>query len=77
MNKKIARIRRATKARQKMRELGAVRLSVHRTPQHIYAQLISPMGAEVLAAASTLDEEARKEVSFGGNIKAAILRPRP
>jgi large subunit ribosomal protein L18 len=40
----------------KMRELGAVRLSVYRTPRHIYAQIISPEGDKVLAAASTLDK---------------------
>ena len=47
------------RARSKMRELGAVRLSVHRTSQHIYAQVFAPNGEKVLASASTLDKELR------------------
>ncbi|ELN4727174.1 50S ribosomal protein L18, partial [Escherichia coli] len=52
MDKKSARIRRATRARRKLQELGATRLVVHRTPRHIYAQVIAPNGSEVLVAAS-------------------------
>ena len=55
MDKKTARLRRATRARKKISELEAHRLVVNRTPRHIYAQLIAPSGAEVLAAASTVD----------------------
>lgn len=47
MDKKSARIRRATRARRKLQELGATRLVVHRTPRHIYAQVIAPNGSEV------------------------------
>ena len=54
MDKKSARIRRATRARRKLQELGATRLVVHRTPRHIYAQVIAPNGSEVLVAASTV-----------------------
>ena len=43
MDKKSARIRRATRARRKLQELGATRLVVHRTPRHIYAQVIAPI----------------------------------
>ena len=46
-DKKTSRLRRARRARAKMRELGANRLSVHRTPQHIYAQVIGPDGDKV------------------------------
>jgi large subunit ribosomal protein L18 len=53
----------------KMRELGAVRLTVNRTPRHIYAQLITPDGDQVLAAASTLDESLRGGST--GNVEAA------
>ena len=67
--KKASRIRRAKRGRMKMRELGAVRLSVYRTPRHIYAQLIAPNGDKVLAAASTLDQELRSGAT--GNIDAA------
>jgi large subunit ribosomal protein L18 len=67
--KKTARLRRARKSRVKMRELGANRLSVHRTPQHIYAQIISPEGDKVLASASTVEKELRSDAT--GNVAAA------
>ena len=57
MDKKSARIRRATRARKKISELAAHRLVVNRTPRHIYAQLIAPSGSEVLAAASTVEAD--------------------
>ena len=53
--KKESRIRRARRSRAKMRELGAVRLCVNRTPRHIYAQVISADGSTVLASASTVE----------------------
>lgn len=56
MNKKVARIRRATRTRRKLQELGATRLVVYRTPRHIYAQVIAPNGSEVLVAASTVEK---------------------
>jgi large subunit ribosomal protein L18 len=70
MEKKVARIRRARRARSKIRELGYNRLSVHRTPRHIYAQVISPEGG-VLAAASTLQPSLREGMEKTGNIAAA------
>lgn len=74
MDKKTARIRRATKARAKIRELGVHRLSVFRTPRHIYAQLLAPTGDRVLASASTLDKSLRAELSgSSGNVQAATL----
>ena len=54
--KKSSRLRRARRSRMKMRELGAVRLSVNRTPRHIYAQVIAADGGEILAQASTLKQ---------------------
>ena len=57
--KKVSRLRRARRSRMKMRELGATRLSVCRTPKHIYAQVISPDGGTILAQASTLDADLR------------------
>ena len=71
MDKKTSRIRRAKRPRIKIRELGVHRLCVHRTPRHIYAQVIAPDGARTLASASTLDPEVRKEVPGGGNVEAA------
>jgi large subunit ribosomal protein L18 len=58
--KQLARLRRARRGRAKMRELGVMRLSVHRTPRHIYAQVISAEGDRVLASASTLDKALRE-----------------
>jgi large subunit ribosomal protein L18 len=73
MNKKQARLRRARKTRAKIAELKAVRLSVYRSNCHIYAQVISGCGSKVLAAASTLEAEVRKDVPNGGNKAAAAL----
>ena len=73
MDKKESRIRRATRARKKIRELGSHRLVVNRTPRHIYAQLIAPTGSEVIATASTLDKEVRAQVEKTGNIEAAAV----
>jgi len=67
--KKTARIRRARRSRIKMRELGATRLCVNRTPRHIYAQIISSDGAEVLATASTVEKDLREGKT--GNAEAA------
>ena len=50
------------------------RLSVHRTPRHIYAQIIAPDGGTVLAAASTVEKDVRKSIKFGtGNAEAAAI----
>jgi large subunit ribosomal protein L18 len=71
MNKKQARTRRAKETRMHIRELGALRLCVHRTPRHIYAQVLSVDGARVLAAASTVEKELRQTLAHGGNTAAA------
>ncbi|MGH8274041.1 MAG: 50S ribosomal protein L18 [Gammaproteobacteria bacterium] len=71
MDKNRSRLRRATRTRARIRTAGAVRLAVHRTPRHIYAQLITPAGDRTLAVASTLEAEARKGLKSTGNIAAA------
>jgi large subunit ribosomal protein L18 len=71
MDKKQSRIRRARRTRSKIKELGMARLSVHRTPRHIYAQVIAPNGSEVLAAASTVQADVRGSVKYTGNADAA------
>ncbi len=71
MDKKISRLRRAVKTRAKLRKLEAHRLSVHRTSQHIYAQVLSPEGDKVIASASTLDAKVKKGLSGTGNVAAA------
>jgi large subunit ribosomal protein L18 len=73
VDKKTVRHRRATRPRIKIRELGVHRLCVHRTPRHIYAQVIAPDGGHTLVSASTLEPDVRKEVAFGGNVSAAKI----
>lgn len=71
MEKKAARMRRSRRTRYKSQELGVHRLCVHKTPRHIYAQIIAPGGGAVLAAVSTLDKQLREELPYGGNVAAA------
>lgn len=71
MDKKASRLRRATRARAKIKELGANRLVVHRTPRHIYAQLVAANGCEVLASASTVEKTIRESIKYTGNVEAA------
>ena len=73
LDKKQNRLRRARRGRSKIRELKANRLSIHRTPQHIYAQVIGSDGSKVLASASTLEAEVRKGIKNGGNVEAAAI----
>ncbi|GLS25843.1 50S ribosomal protein L18 [Marinibactrum halimedae] len=67
--KKDSRIRRARRARAKIRELGANRLCVFRTPRHIYAQVIAAEGGKVLVSASTVEKDLRSAKT--GNADAA------
>ena len=73
MNKKDSRLRRARRSRAKIRELGLARLTIHRTPRHIYAQVIGPDGGTVMAAASTLQKDVREALDGTGNIAAAAM----
>lgn len=71
MNKKDARVRRARQTRAKIAELKVNRLSVHRTNAQIYAQIYSECGTKVLASASTVEVEVRKELNGNGSTVAA------
>ena len=73
MFKKDSRQKRAKKTRARIRLLGVNRLCVHRTPRHIYAQLIAPDGCRVVASASTLEEEVRQQIKNAGNVAAATV----
>jgi large subunit ribosomal protein L18 len=73
MNKKENRLRRAQKTRARISLQGVNRLCVHRTPKHIYAQLIAPDGGRVVASASTLDAEVKKQIKYAGNVAAAVV----
>lgn len=69
ISKRESRQRRAKRGRRKMRELRIVRLTVHRTSKHIYAQVIDPLGEKVLTQASTLESSLRSGPT--GNVEAA------
>ena len=72
MNRQInPRERRAQHIRRKIRGLQVMRLCVHRTPQHIYAQIFAPKGDRVIAAASTLQKDVAEGLKGTGNIEAA------
>ncbi|MDH3978559.1 MAG: 50S ribosomal protein L18 [Gammaproteobacteria bacterium] len=71
MNKVQNRQRRAKRTRVKIRELGVNRLSIHRTPRHIYAQVIAPDGGTVIAAASTVVKDLKEGLKYTGNAEAA------
>jgi large subunit ribosomal protein L18 len=71
LNSKERRQRRAIKSRLHIRDLGVARLTVHRTPRHIYAQVFDSAGATVLAAASTVQETVNKDLKGTGNVDAA------
>jgi len=73
MNKKEARVRRARKTRIRIAEQRATRLVVGRSNSHIYAQIVAPTGDKVLASASTLEAEVRKDMKNGSNKAAATV----
>ncbi len=71
MDKKAARLKRAAKTRHIIRSLGAHRLSIHRTPRHIYAQLFATDGSTVITSASTLEAALKQSLKGTGNQAAA------
>ena len=73
MMKKEARLRRAKQTRARIAEQTALRLTVHRSNLHIYAQVIDATGSKVVVSASSLDKDVRGELGNGGNVKAAAL----
>lgn len=72
MNKKSTRLRRAKKTRARISDRSVPRLSVFRTPRHIYAQVIDATGGNVIASASTVQKELKAAVANGGNVDAAV-----
>ncbi len=71
MEKKQRRQRRARRTRARIKRLGISRLCVHRTPRHIYAQVIASDGSSVIASASTITKDLRQSLRVTGNIEAA------
>ncbi|WKJ89699.1 50S ribosomal protein L18 [Methylomonas montana] len=72
MDKKSSRLKRALKLRCKIKKLNVNRLTIHRTSQHIYAQVLSVDGSSTLASASTLQADVKAGLGNTSNIKAAI-----
>lgn len=72
MDKKASRLKRALKLRCKIKKLETNRLTIHRTSQHIYAQVISIDGKSTLASASTVQAGIKGIVKNTSNIAAAI-----
>lgn len=73
MSKKTDRLRRAKKARARIKRLGVSRLCVHKTPRHVYAQVIAADGSHVLASASSIDKEIKGQIKYSGNVEAATV----
>lgn len=71
MDKKSKRIRRSRRTRAKIRELGVYRLCVHKTPMHMYAQIIAPNGSDVVVSAATIEKAVRADLKHTGNIESA------
>ncbi len=69
--KKEARNRRAKQTRIRIAQQRATRLVVLRSNSHIYAQIIAAEGDRVLASASTVEPDLRKDIKNGGNKAAA------
>ena len=72
-DKNQARVRRSKRTRHVIKNVHAVRLTVHRSNGHIYAQVIDATGSKVLACASTVEPEVRTSLKNGGNVAAAVL----
>jgi len=73
VKKNIARLRRAKSTRSHIRKLAVPRLSVHRSSQHIYAQVFSADGNTVVAAASTVQKALAEGLKGTKNKAAAAL----
>jgi large subunit ribosomal protein L18 len=72
VDKKESRIRRARRTRATIKRLGVHRLCVYRTPRHIYAQVVAPNGAQVVASASTVEPTVKEGLKGTGNASAAV-----
>lgn len=73
MDKKVSRLRRARRIRANIKKQGVHRLCVHRTPRHIYAQVIAPDGAKIVASASTVEAAVKGGGKVTGNSAAAAV----
>src|SRR5882672_4562731 len=67
----FARRKRRSRVSIRKKSHGRPRLSVFRSSQHIYAQVIDDAKGVTLAAASTLEKDVRKDLKTGANKEAA------
>ena len=70
--KKVARLRRASRTRNRIRRQGVLRLCVFKSPRHFYAQIIDQNVGQVVVSASTIEPDFKKLYANGGNIDAAV-----
>ena len=70
--KKVARLRRASSTRNRIRRLGVLRLCVFKSPRHFYAQIIDQNVGQVVVSASTIEPDFKTQLANGGNIDAAV-----
>jgi len=73
MDKKQSRLRRARRTRSHIKTMGVTRLCIHKTPRHMYAQIISPQGNTVVTSASTLESDVCRGVKSTGGVAAATV----
>jgi len=71
MQNRLNRAKRARKTRLKIAETGKSRLTIHRTPRHIYATIVSADSSETIAAANTLQADVIGSLDYSGNTAAA------
>lgn len=71
--KKCDRIKRAKYTRKKLIQLKAIRLVVHRTSRHIYAQIIDSQNSKILVAASTTEKIIKNHLKYLGNKQSATF----
>jgi len=72
MEKKSSRLKRALRLRSKIKKFEVNRLTIHRTSQHIYAQVLSVDGKSTLASASTVQADVKSVLKNTSNVNAAI-----
>ena len=72
MDKKSSRLKRALRLRSKIKKFEVNRLTIHRTSQHIYAQVLSVDGKSTLASASTVQADVKRGLKNTSNVNAAI-----
>ncbi len=75
MSKVLSRQKGATRPRTKAvrrkiaEQTSRMRLTVHKSSQHIYAQIFTPDGAEVIACASSVEKDIRAKDFGPGKLK--------